>query len=49
MNFVEFYENVQAMKEGCDLEAVDIKYVKFGSSHCLWAMDGDHLVSRFKW
>ena len=54
MNFVEFYENVQnlkneLMKQGLSLEDVQISYTKFDGKDCIWALDGDNVVAYFKW
>lgn len=54
MNFKEFEENVQEMKqklqeENVDLESVQVSYTRFDGYDCLWALDGDKVVCYFKW
>ena len=54
MNFKEFEENVQKMKqelqeENVDPKQVQVSYTRFDGYDCLWALDGDKVVCYFKW
>lgn len=54
MNFVEFYENVTAMKnelmkQGFNLNEITISYTKFDGKDCIWAIKEDKIIYYFKW
>ena len=54
MNFVEFYEQVTAMKQelmkrGYNLEEITVSYTRFNGKDCLWCMKGNEVIIYFKW
>lgn len=54
MNFNEFEKNVIAMKQeleeaSVNPEDVKIEYTKFDGYDCLWAIQGDKIITYFKW
>jgi len=54
MNFTEFEEHVQVMKQelqkaGVNPEDVKIEYTKFDGKNCIWAMKDDEIITYFKW
>ena len=54
MNFIEFYENVaqmkdKLMKDGVDLNKVDILHTKSSGDNIIAAIYGENLLDYFKW
>ena len=54
MDFNEFEKNVIAMKQELEEaevkpEDVKIEYTKFDGYDCLWAIQGDKIITYFKW
>ena len=54
MNFTDFIHNVEVMgielqEKGIKPDEVKIEYTKFDGNNCIWAMNGDNIVSYFKW
>jgi len=54
MNFNDLLHNVTVMglelqEKGINPDDVKISYTKFDGKNCIWAMNGDEIVSYFKW